>query len=292
MFKIDWSDGLFITGVVLTLVLIVLDKAGKLKGSMLLILLAVAGILTLPLMLNIGWVSQAHGLSKFSRGLLMFFVVGVAYSLIAVWVSPSGETDEPPVPGPTELITVSPREIKLNAVFGEFPQRGAARYDINIQNRTDDPFYTVWVKMIVDSALVSDVRVEWIEPKKALTHLTLLETFCLCGIDLQTGQNIIYIHLRKLKPRELLLFNLINASPEPLPGEGVHRVLISLLSFSRDEAPPIYESRKGTERIATIPFQYPEGNFKPVKWGWFINGKCDPLFPVPSKEEIDKAKGK
>lgn len=89
MLKIDLSTtGLFLLGVISTVVLIVLDKAGKLKGSMLLVLLGVAAILTLPLALSVSWVSDTQGVVKFSRGLLMFFLIGVAYSLIAVWVTP------------------------------------------------------------------------------------------------------------------------------------------------------------------------------------------------------------
>ena len=80
---------LFIIGTALTIVFLVLDKAGKLKGPMLLILLAVAAFLILAPLLNIDWVTNAQSTARFSRILLMVSVVGVAYSLIAVWVSPN-----------------------------------------------------------------------------------------------------------------------------------------------------------------------------------------------------------
>jgi hypothetical protein len=93
MVKLSLSDGLAVAAVVLTLVLLVLDKAGKLKGLMLLILLALAALLTVPLALNNPWVREAVGMLRFSRGILMVFAVGLVYSGIAVWVS-TGSTDE------------------------------------------------------------------------------------------------------------------------------------------------------------------------------------------------------
>src|SRR6266404_837985 len=88
MFKLALSDVLAFCGVILTIILVVLDKAGKLKGRMLLILLAIAALLTLPLVLGLSWVADAQpGLLRFSRGMFMFFLVGLTYSAIAVWVS-------------------------------------------------------------------------------------------------------------------------------------------------------------------------------------------------------------
>jgi hypothetical protein len=91
MVKIDFGIGVGIAGIVLAIVLVVLDKAGKLKGPMLPILLAVAAVMTLPLAFGTTWVSNAPpGLPKSSRSILAVFAVGFAYSLIAVWISGSG----------------------------------------------------------------------------------------------------------------------------------------------------------------------------------------------------------
>lgn len=91
--KFDFSVGSFLVGTAFAIFLIVLDKAGKLKGPMLLVLLAVSALLTLPLALNADWVSNAHGLAKFSRVFLMLCVVGVGYALIAIWVTADGESE-------------------------------------------------------------------------------------------------------------------------------------------------------------------------------------------------------
>lgn len=87
--KLSFADYLAVAGIVAAIILIVLDKAGKLRGSMLLVLLAVAALLTVPLLLSLDWVAHAEGPAKFSRVLLMLCVVGLAYSVLAVWVSPS-----------------------------------------------------------------------------------------------------------------------------------------------------------------------------------------------------------
>ena len=97
MFKMPFSAGLTIAGIVLGIVLVVLDKASKLKGSVLLALLGVAAVMTLPLALGNSWVSDApSGTLKWSRGMLLISVVGVIYSAVAVWISTGAPTKNLP----------------------------------------------------------------------------------------------------------------------------------------------------------------------------------------------------
>lgn len=92
--KLDFSDALFFVGTALTIVLLVLDKAGKLKGPLLLVLLALAAAMMLPVVIDNGWVRDAATTQlKISRGLLMVFLVGIGYSLLAVWIS-TGEAPQ------------------------------------------------------------------------------------------------------------------------------------------------------------------------------------------------------
>ncbi len=86
--RLSAADILGLLGIASGFVLVVLDKAGKLRGSLLLFLLALAAALTLPALLNFSWVHDAQGLAKFSRVLLAVCLVGAIYSLLAVWVSP------------------------------------------------------------------------------------------------------------------------------------------------------------------------------------------------------------
>jgi hypothetical protein len=99
-------------GIVLAIVLVVLDKAGKLKGPMLLVLLAVAACMTLPLAMGTPWVSDAaSGILRFTRGMFLVFFVGLVYSALAMWIStdtPVGTRDkEAAMPGPSGTRQVS-----------------------------------------------------------------------------------------------------------------------------------------------------------------------------------------
>ena len=88
MVKLSFSDAIGIVGIILMVVFIVLDKAGKLKGPILLVLLAGCAIMTLPLVLSMSFVSDPHsGIARFSRGMLMVFAVGLIYAVIAVWIT-------------------------------------------------------------------------------------------------------------------------------------------------------------------------------------------------------------
>jgi hypothetical protein len=87
MGKVSLSDGLAIVGGILTIVLVVLDKAGKLKGPILLVLLAIAACMALPLLFSFSWVANAPvGIQLFSRRLLMFFIAGLIYSIFSVCI--------------------------------------------------------------------------------------------------------------------------------------------------------------------------------------------------------------
>ncbi len=97
MEKVSFSDGLAISGLILAIVLVVLDKAAKLKGPLLYGLLAVAACMALPLVFSLPWVCNAPaGIPLYARRMLTFFIVGVIYSVLAVWIS----VDEIPLPAP------------------------------------------------------------------------------------------------------------------------------------------------------------------------------------------------
>jgi hypothetical protein len=86
--KLGFSHVLALLGIVITIILVVLDKAGKLKNPMaLLIMLFLASLLTLPVVLGNSWVLMApSGILKLGRGILAVCLVGVAYSLLLIWI--------------------------------------------------------------------------------------------------------------------------------------------------------------------------------------------------------------
>ena len=75
---------LFLLGSILTVVLVVLDKADKLEGGTLIGLLIVAALLALPLALGTSFVSNAPPQWKRWRGALMLFLVAFVYSALTI----------------------------------------------------------------------------------------------------------------------------------------------------------------------------------------------------------------
>ena len=105
-------DVIGIVGIILTIVFIVLDKAGKLKGGLLIGLLCLAGVMTLFLAIGNSFVLDAPIQWKLWRGLLMFSLVAFIYSGLAIWIS----SEEPPQEGYKE--PVNPPKPSLMFVFG------------------------------------------------------------------------------------------------------------------------------------------------------------------------------
>jgi hypothetical protein len=109
MDKISFSDGIGLFGIILAIVLLVLDKAGKLRGGWLLGLLLMAGLMTMFLAIGNSWVLEGPPQWKLWRAALMFCVVGFLYSAGAIWISASKEgmrgelaLSSVPVPHPDE----------------------------------------------------------------------------------------------------------------------------------------------------------------------------------------------
>jgi hypothetical protein len=89
MFKVGLSDGIGIVGIVLAIVLVVLDKAEKLKGPWLFVLLAVAAVMTLFIALGNAWVLEAPEKWRLWRGALLFLLVVFVYSGVSIWIGGS-----------------------------------------------------------------------------------------------------------------------------------------------------------------------------------------------------------
>jgi len=101
MFRVSLSDAIGIGGIVFGLVIVALDKAGRLRGPVVPTLLIVAALLTLSLALGNAWVTNApSGFVRFTRGALTTSFVGVLFSALAIWVAPiSAAADGKPPEG-------------------------------------------------------------------------------------------------------------------------------------------------------------------------------------------------
>lgn len=108
MEKIGFSDGVGILGIVLAIVLLVLDKAGKLKGGWLFGLLCLAAGMTLFIALGNTWVMDSPSQWKLWRNMFMVALVCLVYSGLAIWIaepipSRSAETTKNPSISPTNV---------------------------------------------------------------------------------------------------------------------------------------------------------------------------------------------
>jgi hypothetical protein len=94
MRKLSLELLLAVGGIVLTILLLVLDKAEKLKGGILLWLLMLAAVLTVPLALGNPLVADGPALWKFwLRGMALVVVV-FSYWAIAIWIRPPIESSD------------------------------------------------------------------------------------------------------------------------------------------------------------------------------------------------------
>jgi len=99
MRKVSFSDGLAIVGLILAIVLVVLDKAGKLNRPLLLTLLGVAACMAIPLLFSVPWVNNARsGLILFIRRALMICLLASAWAGLSVWITNSDVREIPSDP--------------------------------------------------------------------------------------------------------------------------------------------------------------------------------------------------
>src|ERR1700682_4061484 len=110
----EWNAdrSIAVEGIALGTVLLALDRAGKLKGVLLLALLALAVCMLTPVVLTIPWVSHAApGSQLWARRLLMLFALGVLWAGLCVWVT-AGVSTEPLAP--SAVLTTLKLEKLLN----------------------------------------------------------------------------------------------------------------------------------------------------------------------------------
>jgi hypothetical protein len=143
----DWSvdRSLGVGGVVFATVLLVLDKAGKLKGPLLLILLAIALCMLIPILFSIPWVAHASpGSQVWARRLFMTFLVGVLWASLSVWVT-SGipNKDSEPVEHLSSQITVKELDLLLIPHGNNSPL-----LCLEVKNKGDDAKIAATIRVI------------------------------------------------------------------------------------------------------------------------------------------------
>ncbi len=101
------ESAFFIVGAVTTIILVVLDKAGRLKGGILIALLILAGLLTVPLAIGNPWVANSPSVYwKIWRGAFLVWIIIFAYAALIIWINmpiPVSEDNASLVPARVEL---------------------------------------------------------------------------------------------------------------------------------------------------------------------------------------------
>ncbi|HLW83254.1 MAG TPA: hypothetical protein VKS20_14550 [Candidatus Acidoferrales bacterium] len=166
MAKLSVSDAIGVAGIVLMIILLVLDKAGRLKGGWLLALLCLAGAMTFFIALGNSWVMDAPDKWRFWRGALMVCLVSLTYSGLIIWITFPSEIriasggEASPVTNRTPTHTTRPLSKEEGAelyaqVLGLFPgpvyqfykhppvyfKRLDTMLYVSITNQTDIPLY-------------------------------------------------------------------------------------------------------------------------------------------------------
>jgi hypothetical protein len=158
--NLSFSDKLAIGALVLTIVLLVLDKAGKLKGPALLALLGIAAFMAVPLALSNSWVAGApSGMMRFGRAMLLISAIGAIYAVIAIWIAPDSvaviptQTESATPSEQTAVIAPPPPSLMAMAYDASYPAKteiggilwNSKYYDVRVivSNHTDDDYLDV-----------------------------------------------------------------------------------------------------------------------------------------------------
>lgn len=95
MSRLSFSDRLAVFALIVTIILLVLDKAEKLKGPLLIWLLAFCAVLALPMLFSMSLVSDAPTtLQVVFRRILATSLLVAVWAFIVLWIQP----DQNPVP--------------------------------------------------------------------------------------------------------------------------------------------------------------------------------------------------
>jgi hypothetical protein len=153
---LSFDKAAFLIGTILAILLVVLDKAGKLTNKpALMFMLLVCAVLTLPLALHNGLVQSGSRAWKWWKACVSVAVVLCAYGALMIWIADAkGESKEPPPPPerasaeskqakPTKSVTRhagTPRNVIIQTAtpYGNLQQRA-----MNLAQAIFDDLY-VW----------------------------------------------------------------------------------------------------------------------------------------------------
>jgi hypothetical protein len=156
-------------------------------------------------------------------------------------------------------ISVSPDEIDLNSCIANESRKTNSL--VKIYNRTDDPYYQIWVKILVNSPVVQSNQItlnlpfpppgtrEWAGNDPPFVSTKIM---CYRGLD-KDHQPAFLCFIRDLNPRETFSLTLLNNYPEKLPETQTHRASVTVVGFSRQPAQIVEGAGEGA-----VNYTWPE----------------------------------
>lgn len=159
--RISFEIGLAIGGLVLTIILLVLDKADKLRGPTLYWLLAIAALMTLPLVFGNAVVMDATGAWKYWVRGTALATWGVIYTALGIWIS-----------SPKIVVAAMPEIVARVYARGLWPQPPATsgEYKPFLQ----ELFYE-WVLTLTPDGQTGEITVRIKDPIKHLDDRIKIE---------------------------------------------------------------------------------------------------------------------
>ena len=133
---------LALVGIILTVVLLALDKAEKLKGAAVFYLLILAAAMTVPLALSNPWVSGQTGTPLIVRRIFAMAIVAAVYSGIGSWVAGSSpetrkkEEVQRPESGEPGFMQVG----EVSLISKEIKAGGRLMFRVWLVNKGDSPY--------------------------------------------------------------------------------------------------------------------------------------------------------
>ncbi|MGC2235624.1 MAG: hypothetical protein WA584_05660 [Pyrinomonadaceae bacterium] len=147
-------------------------------------------------------------------------------------------------------VSVSPGEINLNSSNKDNELK--AKNYINVFNQTDSWYYQVWVKITMDSSVITakDISInlpplENNEKIKSEPSGVSTKALCYVGLDEEKRETFLCF-IRELNPKETLTLTLLNDYHENLPELPAHKALVSIVGFNTEPAKILEGNQKGS----------------------------------------------
>ncbi|HEY0404227.1 MAG TPA: hypothetical protein VGC89_00760 [Pyrinomonadaceae bacterium] len=147
-------------------------------------------------------------------------------------------------------ISVSPSEINLNSLSENNQLK--VKSNLNVYNHTDNWYYQIWVKILIDSPVITTEQIVLnLNPSEATEQIKSepsgMSTKALCYRGLDKDRHEAFLcFIRELKPKDTFTFTLMSNAPEKPSESQTHKALLSIVDFKTEPAQILEGDKKGS----------------------------------------------